>query len=87
MALIPDKNPKALIGYYLGFVALLPCIGFPFSIPAIILGIMGLQYSHKHPEAQGGGHAIVGIVLGVFSLLANGGCGALMLIGMLSQQR
>lgn len=84
MALIPDKNPKALIGYYLGFVSLLPCIGFPFSVAAIILGIMGLQFSRQHPEAEGGGHAIVGIVLGVFSLLANAGCGGLMLIGMLA---
>ena len=87
MAIIPDKNPKALIGYYLRFAALLPCVGLLFAIPAIVLGIMGWQFSQRNPEAQGGGHAIVGIVLGVLSILVYGVCGGVaVLYPMLSQR-
>lgn len=86
MAIIPDKNPKALIGYYLGFVALLPCAGLLFAIPAVVLGIMGYRYSLRFPEAQGGGHAIVGIVLGVMSVLLNGACGGFVILSMIMSQ-
>ena len=44
--LIPYKNPKALIAYYLGIVSGLPFIGFPFAIAAVILGIKGLSLIH-----------------------------------------
>ena len=39
--LIPYKNPKALIAYYLGILSGLPLIGFPLGIAAFVLGIRG----------------------------------------------
>jgi hypothetical protein len=70
---IPYKNPKALIAYYLGIFGLIPCLGLILGPAAIVLGIMGLRYKATHPRAKGTAHAIVGIVLGSLETLANWG--------------
>jgi len=66
--LIPYRNPKALIGYYLGFAGLIPIAGFPFGVAATVLGIMGLLDERVNPEAKGRNHAIVALVLGIISV-------------------
>ena len=78
---IPYKNPQALIGYYLGFGSLLPLIGLPFTIPAIVLGIMGLAKYKKNPVIKGQVHAWIGIIFGFIGLLGSGGCLLLAIIG------
>jgi len=67
--LIPYKNKCALIGYYLGIVSLLPVIGLPFAIAALILGFLGLKHKNKHPESHGTAHAIVAIIGGISGLI------------------
>lgn len=62
--LIPYKNAQALWAYYLGIFSLIPCVGIPLGIAALILGIRGLKYGDLHPEARGKGHAWTGIILG-----------------------
>lgn len=69
---IPYKNPHALISYYLGLVALLPVLGVPFGIAAMILGIMGLRNRKKNPVIKGSVHAWIGICGGIFSLICGG---------------
>ncbi len=66
--LIPYKNPKALVAYYLGVVALVPFIGIFVGIASIALGIKGLHDRKQKPAIRGGAHAWVGIALGSFSL-------------------
>lgn len=61
---IPYKNPKALIAYYLGIVSGLPFIGFPVGIAAFVLGIMGLKDRKKNPAIKGSVHAWIGIGCG-----------------------
>jgi hypothetical protein len=70
---IPYKNPKALIAYYLGIFGLIPCLGLILGPAAIVLGILGLRYKASFPRAKGTAHAIVGIVLGSLVTLANWG--------------
>jgi hypothetical protein len=70
-SLIPYKNPKALIAYYVGVFALIPIIGIPLGIASIILGVLGLKYRKTHPTAGGTGHAWAGIVLGMLVLLGH----------------
>ena len=70
-SLIPYKNPKALIAYYLGVFALIPCFGIPLGIGSIVMGVMGLKYRKTHATAGGTGHAWAGIILGSFSLLGH----------------
>lgn len=66
--LIPYKNPKALTAYYLGIFGLFPLIGFLLAIPAVILGILGLQARKQNPLIKGAVHAWVGIILGTISI-------------------
>lgn len=62
--LIPYKNAQALWAYYLGVFSLIPCLGIPLGIAALILGVRGVKYSGLHPEAKGKAHAWAGIILG-----------------------
>jgi uncharacterized protein YqgC (DUF456 family) len=71
--IIPYKNPKALVGYYLGVFSLIPCFGLILGPAALILGVMGLKDRQKNPQMHGMGHAIVAIVLGSITTLGNGG--------------
>ncbi len=61
-ALIPYKNGPALTAYYLGIFSLI-CGAF-LGIPALILGLKGLKIAKERPEARGGAHAWVGVILG-----------------------
>ena len=65
MAMIPAKNPTALIGYYLGVFSLIPFFGVLLGLPALVCGIIGFVHANKHPSAQGKGHAITAIILGI----------------------
>ena len=49
--LIPYKNPKALIAYYLAIFSLIPCLGLLLGIAAFILGLLGLKAAKAHPQA------------------------------------
>ncbi|MFB3896810.1 MAG: zinc-ribbon domain-containing protein [bacterium] len=69
-SIIPYKNVSALIAYYLGVFSLIPCLGIFLGIGAVILGLIGLKYAKKHPEAKGKVHAWVGIIAGsIFAIL------------------
>lgn len=61
---IPGKNPQALKSYYFGVFSLIPVVGIPLGIIALVLGIKGLKYARVHPEAKGVIHAWTGIILG-----------------------
>lgn len=64
--IIPYKNPKALIAYYLGILSGLPVIGIPIGIAAFVLGIMGLRDRARNPVIKGSLHAAIGIGCGGF---------------------
>jgi hypothetical protein len=67
---IPYKNPKALLAYYLGILSGLPLIGLPIGVAAFILGFLGLRDRNRNPVIKGSVHAGIGIGCGcVFSLL------------------
>lgn len=67
--LIPYKNPMALIAYYTGVAALIPCLGLVLSVVAIVLAILGLKAVKKNPIISGTAHAWVAIALSLFSIL------------------
>jgi hypothetical protein len=68
-AVIPYKNPLALVAYYLGIFSLIPVLGAVLSLPALVLGVLGLRRFRRYPEAKGSVHAWVGIVAGSLSAL------------------
>jgi hypothetical protein len=63
-AFVPSKNGPALAAYYLGLLALFPCLGFPVGVAAVWFGIKGLRRVRENPAVRGGAHAWVGIVCG-----------------------
>ncbi len=67
--LIPYKNPMALTGYYIAVFSLIPGIGIPLGIVAVVLGIVGLRRRKLMPTIRGAGHAWVAIVLGSLSVV------------------
>ncbi|MEM7479256.1 MAG: hypothetical protein AAF483_30090 [Planctomycetota bacterium] len=67
--IIPYKNPRALIAYYLGILSGFPFIGLPLGIAAFVLGLMGLRDRKRNPVIKGAFHAWVGIGCGgIFTL-------------------
>ena len=62
--IVPARNIPALVSWYLGVFGLIPILGIPLSLGAILSGIYGLIIA-KRPKVQvGRGHAIAGIILG-----------------------
>jgi hypothetical protein len=85
--LIPYKNPKALIAYYLGILSGLPLIGLPLGVVAFILGFLGLRDRRRNPVIKGSIHAGIGIGCGcLFSLLWSVAIIG-MIIGIMSERR
>src|SRR5579872_57358 len=78
--LIPYKNARALIAYYLGVFSFIPCAGHLLGPAALILGILGLRRVKAHPTAKGTGHAIAGIVMGSLTTLGYWGLTVLILV-------
>jgi hypothetical protein len=71
--IIPYRNPQALVAYYLGLFSLFHVLGFFLAVVAVILGIRGLLFAGRNPQAKGKVHAWVGIIcgglFGLFNLL------------------
>lgn len=63
--LIPTKNKPALLSYYFGIFGLIPFLGLPFTILAIIFSIIGLKQFKNQPTPGAKGHALVGLILGI----------------------
>lgn len=62
--IIPYKNVRALVAYYLAVFSLIPFLGMPLGLAALVLGIMGLRFRRQNPTAGGVVHAWIGIILG-----------------------
>ncbi len=68
--IIPYRNPRALLAYYLGIFSLFPVLGMFLGIAAFILALQGLRLASRHPAAKGKVHAWIGIVCGgIFGLV------------------
>jgi hypothetical protein len=61
---MPDK--LGLGGIILSFIGLIPIIGLPFAVAAVILGAISLRKINRHPEKYSGtGKAYGSLVLGI----------------------
>ncbi len=77
---VPYRNPSALIAYYLGVFSLMPCLGLLLAPFAFVLGILGLRYRKRNPQAHGLAHAWIGIIIGGLSIIGHGAAFALIFL-------
>lgn len=71
---VPARNPRALIGYYVSVFSLIPLLGgLPLGPAAVVLGVLGLRARREDPSLPGKAHAVTAIVLGSLTSLANWG--------------
>ena len=66
---IPTKNMPSLIGYYCGVFGLIPFLGIPLAVAAIILGSIGLSKYKTNPTPGAKAHAITALVLGIIEVV------------------
>jgi predicted nucleic acid-binding Zn ribbon protein len=64
-----EKNWLALLGYYLGVVALIPYVALVIGPVAVLLGIGGIVYGVQNPRAKSMGHCITALVLSTLGLI------------------
>ncbi len=77
-----NKNPQALLAYYIGLLSLLPVLGLGMAPTALILGVKGLKYARQNPIVKGQAHAWIGIVCGGFWSLVHWGIAIALLISL-----
>ncbi|CAN5910836.1 hypothetical protein BH23PLA1_BH23PLA1_39680 [soil metagenome] len=82
---IPYRNAPALIAYYCGLFSLIPCLGLPLAITAVILGFKGLGLVKRNPQVKGTVHAWVGLVGAGIGFLINVPLVTLLVIGLIME--
>jgi hypothetical protein len=68
--LVPYLNGPALTGYYLGVFSLIPLMGLPLGIVAVLCGVAGLRRFRRSPLVRGQVHG--GLAQGVAQALYEG---------------
>jgi hypothetical protein len=84
--LIPYKNGRALAAYYIGVFSLIPIAGLILGPLALLFGALGILYVRKNPTAKGTAHAVVGLILGAMTTVANYGCIAFVVLTALANR-
>jgi len=69
--MIPSKNTDALLSYYMGLFAIIPCVGLFIGPASLVFGSRALKSLKANPTIAGGTHAKVGIGCGSVGLLFN----------------
>jgi hypothetical protein len=85
-SIIPWRNKCALIGYYLGIFGLIPLLGIPFALAAIVLGALGIGHWKRNHRSHGLVHSIVAILCGLLGLLITGFLFLLPILGRMNAQ-
>jgi hypothetical protein len=64
-ALLPVGRPaSAIAAGYLALFGVIPIFGLPFSLSAVVFGILALRKINRDPDLSGKGRAWFGIILG-----------------------
>ena len=80
--LVPVGRPvSAIAAGYLALFGILPLVGLPFSIGALVCGIVALKAIKADPELSGSGRAWFGIIAGGLMTLLGLGVLLILVIG------
>ncbi len=68
--LVPvGRSGWAIASGYLGLFSILPLIGLPFGLGAVITGILAIRSIQQHSKLTGLGRAWFGIIMGSLTML------------------
>lgn len=67
--IMPTKNPASIVAYYCGIFGLIPIVGIPLAIIAIIFGHKAMALWRVQPSPGAKAHAMTGLILGYFELV------------------
>lgn len=70
---IPYKNKRALLAYYIGVFSIIPVAGLVLAPLSLFFGIGGLKDYKKNKNAKGKLHAWFGIIAGILFTLIHYG--------------
>ena len=84
--IIPYRNPKALVGYYVSIFSLIPCAGLLLGPTAIVFGFLGIKHRNRRRSDGGLAHAITALVLGGLTSLANWGIAVILAVTILMKK-
>lgn len=82
MILPVDTPLSALASGYCALFGIVPVFGLPFSIAALVCGLIALKAIRQNPELAGKGRATFGIALGSVMTVVSLGMLLLLLIGL-----
>ncbi len=84
--LLPVGRPvSAIAAGYCALLGIFPMCGLPFSIAALVCGIMARKEIKKNPKLSGTGRAIFGIIVGGLMIVAHLAIFAMVVISSLQQ--
>ena len=82
---IPVGRPlSAIAAGYLALFGILPVVGLPFSIGAIVCGLIARKAIKEDPQLSGSGRAWFGIILGGISTLISLATLTILVVGILN---
>jgi hypothetical protein len=85
--LVPVGRPmSAIASGYLALFGVIPMFGLPFSIGAILTGLVALKTIKKNPHLSGAGRAWFGIILGGLATLVSLAMVVVMLVAVLGHR-
>lgn len=69
---LPRHNPSARVAYVCVILGLIPVLGVVMGLPALVYGILGRRKARRDEKADGLGHSVVSIYLGLAEIIFNG---------------
>jgi hypothetical protein len=65
---LPKRNTAARRGYIAALIGLIPPLGLPFGMAALVLCGIGWVRARHDPERDGLGHSVAGVIIALLEL-------------------
>lgn len=80
------RSGLAIAAGYLGLFAIIPLLGLPFAVGALVTGVLAIRNIRRDPHLHGMGRAIFGIAVGSLMLVVNALMIALLVVAWLVEK-
>lgn len=70
-SIFPTDNPRARTAYICTLLGLIPVLGLPMGLAAVVYGRMGYRAAKTREDRNGLGHSLVSMVVGGLEFITN----------------